>query len=75
MKKLFAVAVCSAFLFAGCAGSSAKKEEQKVEDAVEAVEEKAQDVYQEATEAVEEAAEAVEDAANALGEKVEEVVE
>ncbi|NLX72802.1 MAG: hypothetical protein GXY94_05815 [Bacteroidales bacterium] len=75
MKKLFAVAVCSAFLFAGCAGSSAKKEEQKVEDAVEAVEEKAQDVYQEATEAVEDAAEAVEDAANALGEKVEEVVE
>jgi PBP1b-binding outer membrane lipoprotein LpoB len=75
MKKLFAVAVCSAFLFVGCAGSSAKKEEQKVEDAVEAVEEKAQDVYQEATEAVEDAAEAVEDAANALGEKVEEVVE
>lgn len=75
MKKLFAVAVCSAFLFAGCAGSSAKKEEQKVEDAVEAVEEKAQDVYQDATEAVEDAAEAVEDAANALGEKVEEVVE
>ena len=75
MKKLFAVAVCSAFLFAGCAGSSAKKEEQKVEDAVEAVEEKAQDVYQEATEAVEDAAEAVEDAANPLGEKVEEVVE
>ncbi|HBX87442.1 MAG TPA: hypothetical protein DEG09_02355 [Marinilabiliaceae bacterium] len=74
MKKLFAVAVCSAFLFAGCAGSSAKKEEQKVEDAVEAVEEKAQDVYQEATEAVEDAAEAVEDAADALGEKVEEVV-
>jgi len=64
MKKLFAIAVCAAFIFAGCAGNQAKQEEavepviEAVEPVIEAVEEQAQ----EATEAIEEAAEAVEDA-------------
>lgn len=70
MKKLFAIAVCAAFIFAGCAGNQAKQEEA-VEPVIEAVEEQAQ----EATEAIEEAAEAVEDAVEEAAEAVEEAAE
>lgn len=75
MKSLFAFLVFAAFLMAGCAGSSAKSEEKKGEDAFEAVEQKAEEVAEEAEALIDEAGEALEEAAEEVEDKVEELAE